>query len=188
MSNSVRGSMEYDDQALVARFQGGDETAFNELVTRHRQDIYFLALGFVGSRDDAEDLAQDAFVRAYESLPKFRGQSSFRTWLYRIALNLCLNEVRKRKVRRLISLDNPGTPIISREAKPDEKIEETERHQQLAAAVGKLPPKQKRVFALRYFSELPYAEIAETLDREIGTVKANYFQAIQKLRAALKDK
>jgi RNA polymerase sigma-70 factor (ECF subfamily) len=179
--------MEYDDQALVARFQGGDETAFNELVTRHRKDIYFLAMGLVGTQDDAEDLAQDAFVRAYESLPKFRGQSSFRTWLYRIALNLCLNEVRKRKVRRLISLDNPGTPIVSREAKPDEAIEEAEQQKQLAAAVGKLPPQQKRVFALRYFSEMTYAEIAETLDRKIGTVKANYFQAIQKLRAALKD-
>ena len=179
--------MEYDNQELVARFQGGDETAFNELVSRHRQEIFFLALGLVGTREDAEDLAQDAFVRAYESLPKFRGQSSFRTWLYRIALNLCLNEVRKRKVRQLMSLDSSGTTMVSREVKPDEAMEEAERHQRLAAAVGKLPPKQKRVFALRYFSEMPYAEIAEMLDREVGTVKANYFQAIQKLRAVLKD-
>ncbi len=179
--------MEYDDQALVARFQGGDETAFNELVSRHRQEIFFLAMGLVGAREDAEDLAQDAFVRAYEALPKFRGKSSFRTWLYRITLNLCLNEIRKRKVRQLMSLDNPGIPLVSREAKPDEALEEAERHQQLMAAMGKLPPKQKRVFVLRYFSEMSHVDIAEILNREVGTVKANYFQAIQKLRAVLKD-
>ena len=179
--------MVYDDRELVARFHRGDETAFNELVARHRQEIYFLALGLVGTREDAEDLAQDAFVRAYTALPKFRGKSSFHTWLYRIALNLCLNEIRKRKIRYMMSLENLGIPLISKDVKPDEMVENSERHQHLLSAVGKLPPRQKRVFVLRYFAEMPHAQIAEIVQRDVGTVKANYFQAIQKLRTALQD-
>ena len=188
VSNGVnRGSMDLEDRELVVRFQRGDETAFNELVARHRQEVYFLALGLTGTREDAEDLAQDAFVRAYEGLLKFRGRASFRTWMYRIALNLCLNEIRKRKIRQMLSLENVGFMLASRERGADEVVEGEERQQRLMAAIGRLPPKQKRVFILRYFAELPHGEIAEITGREVGTVKANYFQAVQRLRRYLAE-
>jgi RNA polymerase sigma-70 factor (ECF subfamily) len=177
--------MEREDRELVDRFQQGDEVAFNQLVMRHRQSVYFLALGLLNSVEDAEDLAQDAFVRAYEGMKKFRSHSSFRTWIYRITLNLCLNEIRKRKVRQMFSLESLGLATISRDKKPDEAMEHAERHQVLNEAIAKLPPKQKQVFVLRHFSELPHAEIAEIMGRNVGTIKANYFQAIQKLRSAL---
>ena len=188
VSNGInRGSMDLEDRELVIRFQRGDEAAFNELVACHRQEIFFLTLGLTGTREDAEDLAQDAFVRAYEGLLKFRSQSSFRTWMYRIALNLCLNEIRKRKIRQMLSLDSVGLTLASQERGPDELVESEERRQRLMAAIGRLPPKQKRVFILRYFAKLPHREIAEIMGRELGTVKANYFQAVQRLRGYLAE-
>jgi RNA polymerase sigma-70 factor (ECF subfamily) len=177
--------MEREDRELVDRFQSGDETAFNQLVMRHRQAVYFLALGLVNSVEDAEDLAQDVFVRAYEGLKKFRGHSSFRTWIYRITLNLCLNEIRKRKVRKMFSLESLGLVTNGRDKNPEEAVECAERYQVLNEAIAKLPPKQKQVFVLRHFSELPHAEIAEIMGRNVGTIKANYFQAVRKLRSTL---
>lgn len=177
--------MEREDRELVDRFKHGDETAFNHLVMRHRQTVYFLALGLLNSVEDAEDLAQDAFVRAYEGLKKFRGHSSFRTWIYRITLNLCLNEIRKRKVRHIFSLESLGLTAISRDRSPDEAVEHDERHRALNSAIVQLPPKQRQVFVLRHYSELPHAEIAEIMGRNVGTIKANYYQAVRKLRSAL---
>jgi RNA polymerase sigma-70 factor (ECF subfamily) len=100
-------------------------------------------------------------------------------------LNLCLNELRKRRIRQVFSLESLGSVLPSRDRGPDEMVESDERQRELMAAIQRLPPKQKRVFILRYFGELSHRGIAEITGREVGTVKANYFQAIQKLRTAL---
>lgn len=173
-----------EDSQLVKEFQAGSERAFNELVHRHRKEVYYLALGMVGNHDDAEDLAQEAFVRAYQSLSKFRGESKVYTWLYRITVNLCLNHLRTRRVRSFVGLEKieAVTPSADETDAPAELAELSETARQ---AIQALPDKQRAVFVLRHFQGLPHAEIARIMGREEGTIKANYFQAVRKLRKAL---
>lgn len=175
-----------EDSQLVKDFQAGNERAFNELVNRHRKGIYYLALGMVGNHDDAEDMAQEAFVRAYQSLAKFKGQSSVYTWFYRITVNLCLNHLRTRRVRSFIGLEKIEMVLPSTDA-TDTVAELKELSETARKAIQALPPKQRAVFILRHFQGLPHAEIAEIMGREEGTIKANYFQAVRKLRRALES-
>ncbi|MCB9357047.1 MAG: sigma-70 family RNA polymerase sigma factor [Calditrichaeota bacterium] len=180
----MQSTDERDDSQLVRAAQEGRDDAFNILVLRHRKSVYHTVLGMVGDRDDAEDLTQDAFVKAYESLGSFRAGSSFYTWLYRIAVNLSLNRLRTRKVRSFFRLDNEDIVLPSADS-TDLPVEQAELMQKARAAILKLPDKQRAVFILRYFRELPHAEIAAIMDRDIGTIKANYHQAIRKLRDQL---
>jgi RNA polymerase sigma-70 factor, ECF subfamily len=173
-----------DDLKLVREFQGGSERAFNELVLRHRQAIFGLAAGMLGDRDEAEDLTQEVFVKAYQSLHGFRGDSAFYTWIHRICVNLCLNHIRKRKVRTFFGLDQ--TQAAEPETiRPDEITEQSELSALAKQAIAELPEKQRAVFILRHFRGLPHAEIARIMERDEGTIKANYFQAVRKLRTKL---
>jgi len=173
-----------EDSELVKEFQAGSERAFNDLVLRYRKEIYYLALGIVGGHDDAEDLAQEAFVRAYHALPKFRAESGFYTWLYRITINLCLNHLRTRRLRSYIGLERIE-PVMPGPDEADAPVELAELSAKARTAIQALPPKQRTVFILRHFQGLPHAEIAKIMDRDEGTIKANYFQAVRKLRRAL---
>jgi len=172
-----------DDRELVREAQAGSERAFNELVLKYRKSVYLTAVGLVTDGDEAEDIAQDVFVKAYESLSLFRGESAVYTWLYRITVNLCLNRIRKRKVRSFFGLETIAQTIAAPDT--DEPAELQELNIRLRKAITELPEKQRIVFILRHFRELPHAEIAEIMDRDVGTIKANYFQAVQKLRKKL---
>jgi RNA polymerase sigma-70 factor (ECF subfamily) len=172
-----------DDRDLVREAQKGSERAFNEIVLKYRKNVYLTAVGMVGDADDAEDIAQDVFVKAYESLNLFRGESAVYTWLYRITVNLCLNRIRRRKVRSFFGLEAISQTMAAPEGA--EPAELRELNKRLRKAISELPEKQRAVFILRHFHELPHAEIAKIMDRDVGTIKANYFQAIQKLRAKL---
>ncbi|HEY3294493.1 MAG TPA: sigma-70 family RNA polymerase sigma factor [bacterium] len=173
-----------DDLDLVREFRAGSERAFNELVLKHRQAVYLTAAGMLGSTDDAEDVAQEVFIKAYRSMDSFRGDSAFYTWLYRITVNLCLNQLRKRKTRTFLGLEQVAATLPdNRQA--DEDVELSELSEHARQAISELPEKQRAVFILRHFRELPHAEIAKIMDRDEGTIKANYFQAVRKLRAKL---
>ncbi len=172
-----------DDRELVREAQGGSERAFNELVLKYRKNVYLTAVGMIGDADDAEDIAQDVFVKAYESLSLFRGDSAVYTWLYRITVNLCLNRLRKRKVRSFFGLEEVSQTLAAPEGAEPAELQELNKR--LRKAISELPEKQRAVFILRHFHELPHADIAQIMDRDVGTIKANYFQAIQKLRAKL---
>jgi len=182
----VRKLDERDDRDLVEAAQAGREEAFNQLVLRHRKLLFHTAVGLLGNTDDADDLCQDTFIKAYESLGSFRAESSFYTWIYRICVNLCLNKLRSRKVRSFLRLDNEELVLPAPETS-DLPVEQAEFLTKARFAIAKLPDKQRAVFILRYFRELPHAEIAEIMDRDIGTIKANYHQAIKKLRNELGD-
>ena len=173
-----------DDLELVRQFQAGSERAFNELVLRHRRGIHLLAASLLGNHDDAEDVTQDVFLKAYQSLAEFRGDSAFYTWIYRICVNRCLNQVRQRRVRSFLGLEQVKAALPEAEC-ADANLETTEFTNRARRAIAELPPKQKAVFILRHFRELPHAEIARIMDREEGTIKATYFQAVRKLRAKL---
>jgi RNA polymerase sigma-70 factor (ECF subfamily) len=176
-----------DDINRIRRFRKGDESAFNELVRQYQKPVYQIARRLVGSHEDAEDVAQEAFIKAYRGLRTFREDASFFTWIYRIAVNLSLNIIRRRKLRRMFSLEGVGLSIASRSPAPDESLERDETLRAVEDAIERLPEKQKLVFTLRYHQQLSHTEIARILKRDEGTIKANYHQALKKLRRTVKS-
>lgn len=172
------------DLELIKEFQAGREQAFNELVLRHRRGVFVTAAGMLGNDQDADDVAQEVFIKVYTALQDFRGESAFYTWLYRITVNLCLNRLRSRKTRSFFGLETIEQVMPTSES-ADRGAEAHELQKLARKAISELPEKQRIVFILRHFHELPHAEIADILGREVGTIKANYFQAIRKLRERL---
>lgn len=164
------------DASLVARFQGGDEGAFDLLVVRHREGIYRLARRITGHHADADDVAQEAFLRAYRGLHKFRGEAAFRTWLTRIAINLA---VRRPGSAATVSLEETAAPVAV--AAGGEGL----LRRQVRGAVDALPRRQRQVMVLKAYGGLTFAEIAVAAGMSVGTAKATFFQAVQKLRERL---
>ena len=176
------------EQNLIQRAQKGDHEAFALLVTEHQRYVYNLALRVVNDQDEALDLAQETFVRAWTAFPNFRGQSQFRTWLYRIVTNLCYN--RLPNLRR--SLNDLGDDVISEIPETDIAFdnpahgsESRELRSYLHKAIEELDENYRLLISLRYQNELSYEEIASTLNLPLGTVKTGLFRAKEKLRLAL---
>ena len=169
------------DLELIEEFRNGNDTAFNQLVLRYQEKIYWVVRRLLPDHDEADDVVQDIFVKVYRSLNSFKGDSSFYTWLYRIAMNLSLNEIRRKKTRRTFSLDENVVQHESKDPLPLEMMEREERTQLIKDAIERLPEKQKKVFVLRYYEELPYEEISKILKTSVGGLKANYFHAVKKI-------
>jgi RNA polymerase sigma-70 factor (ECF subfamily) len=174
------------EQLLIRRAQKGDHNAFAALVDEHQRYIYNLALRVVKDENEALDLTQEAFVRAWTALPNFKGQSQFRTWLYRIVTNLCYNKLPN--LRR--SLNDLGADMMedipeSNFNTPAQEFESNETRQYLHQAIDDLDANYKLLITLRYQDELSYDEIASTLNLPLGTVKTGIFRAKAQLRNAL---
>ncbi|TSA16784.1 RNA polymerase sigma factor [bacterium] len=174
------------DFELLELFQSGDESAFNHLVLRYRERVYWVARRFVNDHDGADDVTQDVFCKAYESLPDFRGESSFYTWLYRITVNIALNNVRRKKLREFFRIDEIFEVEDRSAVSPDVAVEKKEERRLIEEAITRLPEKQKSVFVLRYYEELPYEEISTILKTSVGGLKANYFHAVKKIQEYVK--
>ena len=182
--------MDLSDEELVARARDGDRSAFARLVDRHSVSVFNLTLRIVGNREDAEEAAQDAFVRAYRNLGRFRGDARFSTWLYRIAVNVSLSSARRsRRDLSTTSLsgsedEEEGLPLQLPDpsANPAERFEQGEFREQVRNMVAALPPIYSAVISMYHIQSLTYDEIAESLELPIGTVKARLFRA----RAALR--
>jgi RNA polymerase sigma-70 factor (ECF subfamily) len=170
-----------NDLELVELFQNGDETSFNELVRRYQEKVYWIAHRFVNDHDQADDIVQEVFVKMYSALRKFRGESSVYTWLYRIAVNVSLNTLRKQRVRDFVRIDEFFETAEKENEQPDAIYEKDEQQKLIEEAITKLPEKQKAVFILRYHEELTYEEISVILKTSVGGLKANYFHAIKKI-------
>jgi RNA polymerase sigma-70 factor (ECF subfamily) len=173
---------------LIERARKGDQEAFAALVAEHQRYIYNLALRVLRNEEEALDLAQETFVRAWMALPNFRGQSQFRTWLYRIATNLCYN--RLPHLRR--TLQELGDDVIAELPETDANldnpahgVEARELRAYLHRAIDQLDENYRLLISLRYHSELSYEEIAATLNLPLGTVKTGLFRAREQLRRAL---
>ncbi len=173
------------DLELIEAFQQGNERAFNDLVRRYQKQIFHIVLKMVRHYEEAQDVAQEVFVRAYNALPKFKRQSSFFSWLYRIALNLSINYAQRNKKHLLSSLDDYH--YLSTDDSTTQFSESKELAKAIHKAVLKLPRRQQSVFAMRQYEHLPYKQIAEILEISIGAAKSNYFQAIQKLQKELRE-
>ena len=174
-----------DDRALVDACLGGDKTAFDVLVERHRKQVYQVCYRFVGNHEDASDLAQDVFVRAYRALGTFKGRSTFGTWLYRVAVNVCLNRVAVRQPV-LEAIDNREPEDRTAES-PDRVVLREERAAFVRAAIARLPRKQRATMILRIYHELPHEQIAAILGSSVGAVKANFFHALANLKKLLQE-
>ena len=173
-----------DDRAIVAACLAGEPGAFDALVERHRRPVYQLCFRYVGNHEDASDLAQDTFIRAFKGLGGFKGQSSLATWLYRIAVNVCLNRVAL-KTPRAEGFE-PAEHIDSSAERPDVTLLRAERATQVRAAIRHLPPKQRATLILRVYHELPHEEIADILGGSVGAAKANFFHALANLKKLLR--
>lgn len=175
-----------NEQSLIQRAQKGNQDAFAGLVDEHQRYVYNLAFRLLKDENEALDLTQETFVRAWTALPNFRGQSQFRTWLYRITTNLCYN--RLPNLRR--SLNDLGNDVL--EEMPDTefdnpvyKFESLETRNHLYQAVEDLEANYKVLITLRYQNELSYEDIASTLNLPLGTVKTGIFRAKEQLRKSL---
>jgi len=174
-----------DEQQLVAACLSGRAGAFDLVVERHRRSVYQLCYRFVGNHEDASDLSQDVFLRAYRGLGGFRGGSSLATWLYRIGVNACLNRV---SVKKPLTEDLDARQHIDTfHESPSERVLREERGARVRAAITQLPPKQRATLVLRMYQELSHEEIAEVLGSSVGAVKANFFHALGNLRKLLGD-
>jgi RNA polymerase sigma-70 factor (ECF subfamily) len=185
-----------DELALVARAQAGDTQAFNELVTRYRTRAYAMIYNMVRNEQDAWDLAQDGFLKAWKSIGRFRGQSSFFTWLYRILMNVTIDWVRKRQIEGGTEFDDsqalqavePSAHTAPRgELAPAAKLSDKEIRERIDASIQRLSPEHRTVIVLREIEGMEYQEIADVMDCSIGTVMSRLFYARKKLQTMLKD-
>ena len=192
---AVSGS-EPDDLSLVRRCQAGDQRAFDELVAKYRTRVYAMIYHLVHNEQDAWDLAQDGFLKAWKSLDKFRFQSSFYTWLYRIMTNVAIDWLRKKQIQGTQEFDDtvglheiePGSDLAPKsEPHPIKTLERGEVRQRIDAAIAKLSPEHRTVILLKEMEDLQYHEIAETVGCSIGTVMSRLFYARKKLQSLLKD-
>lgn len=173
-----------DDADLVTAFRNGNREAFAELVRRYSRHITLTILRIVGDLEDARDLSQEVFLKAYTGLPRFFGISSFKTWLYTIALNHARDHVRKRRFTH--AEQNPDTLPTPNEL-PGEQWEPVLLTQKIREEIEKLPEKQRLTLQLRIFDGLEYSEIARILGGTAGGARGNFFQAIKTLREKLKE-
>jgi RNA polymerase sigma-70 factor (ECF subfamily) len=174
---------ERDDPALVQAAQGGDTTAFDAIVERHRRSVYQVCYRFVNNHEDAADLTQDTFVRAWKALRNFKGEAAFSTWLYRIAVNTSLNRVSVKKLP-LEPLDDDRFVDTTGDA-PGASLMREERARAVRRAIAALPDKQRATLILRSYHDMSHQEIADVLGSSVGAVKANFFHALANLRKIL---
>jgi RNA polymerase sigma-70 factor (ECF subfamily) len=172
-----------DDGALVAACREGRRDAFDLLVRRHQRAVYQVCYRFVGNHADANDLVQDAFLRAWRGLAGFKRESSVGTWLYRIAVNTCLNRLAV-NVPPMHDVDGLALVDHSSEDAP-ERVLRSERAARVRRAILALPAKQRATVILRMYHDLRHQEIAELLGNSVGSVKANLFHALRNLRRLL---
>lgn len=182
------------DETLVRRAQHGDQAALSELISRYERKTYNLAFRLMGNHADASDAAQEALVRVYTRLHNFRGDSAFSTWLFRVATNTCLDELRRRGRLRYTSLDSPLATedgALPRQAlddgdSPTERAERREIQAAVQRAINRLPDEYRVVVVMRDLHDYTYHEIAALLGTSLGTIKSRLHRARQALRLIIK--
>ena len=184
--------MPSSDEELVTLSQGGDLDSFNQLVLRWERPIYALAYRVIGREEEARDVAQETFLRAFRAIKGFKGQAKFSSWLYRITLNLCRDWIRKER-RAPVSQAPEGIDIIelAGEATPSESIEDLVGRKQLGLAVSRamalLPEEQRTAIILKEYHGLTFQEIADLLDCPLSTVKTRLYQGLTVVRKQLES-
>jgi RNA polymerase sigma-70 factor (ECF subfamily) len=170
-----------DDRAALEACRRGDREAFDRLVERYQRDVYRLCYRYLNNHEDASDTAQEVFLKAYRAIGSFRGDSALSTWLYRIAVNTCLNF---RAARKPSGQELPET-IVDPRPGAQSRVESDEQSRRVREAVSRLPEKQRATVILKVYHDLTHEEVAGILGATVGTVKANLFHALGNLRKTL---
>ena len=184
-----------EDMSLIQEALAGDQNSFSRLRQKYHDAIFNLIYRMIREKDEVEDLTQEAFIKAFGSLPSFNNEYAFSTWLYKIATNNCIDYIRRKKLQTF-SIDKP---IESKESdfsfelpdstyEPDKEMISSQRKKLLEDAINSLPPKYRQVIVMRHQEELEYQEIAQILKLPLGTVKAHIFRAREMLYKYLRDK
>lgn len=185
---------EVSEKKIIEKVLGGDANAFEELVLKYEKTVYNLALRMVGDRDDAFDMTQEAFIKAYGSLSSFRGDSKFSVWIYRIATNVCLDFLRSKSRKQQVSLtvsddddEDAQLDIPDPSSAPEQQLIKKISMQSVEEGLKTLPDKQRQILVMRELGGMSYAEIGKALSLEEGTVKSRIFRARKRLCTFLLD-
>lgn len=178
-----------NDNAVIALIRAGDKEAYQQLVERYQQKVFQTCMGFVHDEEDAADLAQDVFIRAYEKLSSFQGAAQFSTWLYRMTTNMAINFIRKRKFRSLFQrMDVEKNKMeVSNGDCADAHILRTEQKKMLKLAVSRLTPSQQKAFVLSHYQDLSNQELADVMGLSIKAAESLLFRARARMQATLKQ-
>ena len=190
--------MPREDAILIRAFQEGEKIAFDKLVLKHKKKVFNMCYRFLGDYEEANDSAQETFIKVYRSLKKFRFESAFSTWLYRIAVNTCKNKLKSSaygQEKKMIPLDNPVSPervmpaleIRDESQSPANELEKKEKMRVIQEAINALPPEQREVVTLRDIEGFSYEEVAEITGINLGTVKSRLARARLDLRKRLRS-
>lgn len=180
-----------DDDELVNRCRSGDNMAFNELIERYKKMGFSLAYNMTGAVEDAEDISQEAFVAVYANISKFRGGSSFKTWFYKIVLNLCRRNHRRKQVASFLPFTffnkegEEQTIEVKADSNPEKELSNTQSGKVIREAIRELPIRQKEIFIMKHIKGMKIIEISEVLQCAEGTVKSHLFRAVKKLQDSL---
>ena len=182
--------MEFNERDMIERASRGDAAAFNRLMEQHERRMYAVALRMCGNREDAQDCLQEAMLRVYRAIGGFKGQSSFSTWVYRITMNTCLDELRRKKNRQSTSLDSlldmGWSPSDDTNA-PEKQAMRSELRRNLNRAIQELPEEMRSAVVLRDIQGFSYEEIAHMLEINVGTIKSRISRGREKLREKMKE-
>jgi RNA polymerase sigma-70 factor (ECF subfamily) len=201
MNNRIKktSGSSHEDTVLIRAVQSGDLTAFDKLVLKHKDRLFNMVYWFLGDYNEANDCAQETFIKAFKSIKKFRFESAFSTWLYRIAVNTCKNRIKSSAYRwkkRTVSLetssgsknDNPLSEIVNDSPTPVMALEKKERMIQIQTAIHSLPEEQNQVVVMRDIQGLSYQDISDITGLNLGTVKSRLARGRLELRNRLKGK
>ncbi len=181
--------MASEDRALVVRLQSGDEAAFRELVEKYKKMAFAIARDYLGNDLDAEDASQEAFMKVFTHIGQFRGDARFSSWFYRIVLNCCINKTRRKSYNAELSFgDSPPEALFAAATEthdPERAAQSRLLQEDLSRALETLSHKQRIIFVLRFYHDLPIKEIGEIVQCSAGTVKSQLFRTVRKLQKAL---
>jgi len=196
-TEATLAQVDVSDLDLVKRCQAGETEAFDELVTRYRIRIFAMIYNMVHNEQDAWDLAQESFIKAWKSISRFRGRSSFYTWIYRIVMNMTIDWLRKKQIKgagaefddciQLREIDPAAKTVPKADPLPHERMERKEIRSRIDNAIARLSPEHRAVILMKEIENMQYHEIAETLGCSIGTVMSRLFYARKRLQNLLKD-
>ncbi len=175
------------DIQLIERVNSGEKEAFTLLIERYQQKVFQTCMGFMHNQTDAEDLAQEVFIKVYKSLKSFQGNSSFGTWIYRITVNKAINQLRRNKLRTLVGLDARAMETPADHNKADGPLLQREQKEQIKRALNQLNSQQKAAFVLFYYQELSMVEVAGVLQKSQKATESLVFRARQNLQKMLRN-
>ena len=182
MQQQIGMSKKLSDEELLLKIRTGDNPTihFEEIVRKYQSKVYWLIRRMVSCHEDASDIAQDVFLKAWKALPEFRGDSGLFTWLYRITTNETLSFINKKKKQKLLSVDEIAA-VSQKSYQSETQLSEELIETKIQNAIAKLPEKQRIVFLLRYYDEMKYEEMAELLKTSQGALKTSYHHAAKKI-------